>query len=108
MFKNLHGERLRMKTTSEYIHLLHQFKQEHASEYGIDRIGIFGSVARGEQIEGSDIDIYYEGPSMGLKSLVGLPAALENFFGIPVDVIRKHKNLRPNLVQTIERDIIYV
>ena len=97
-----------MKTTGEYIHLLRQFKQKHASEYGIVQIGIFGSVARGEQIEESDIDIFYEGPSMGLKSLVGLPKALEEFLGIPVDVLRKHKNLRPNLVQTIERDIIYV
>jgi len=97
-----------MKTTREYIHLLRQFKQEHASEFGIVRIGIFGSVARGEQIEGSDIDIFYEGPSLGLKSLVGLPTALEFFLETPVDVIRKHKNLRPNFVKTIERDIIYV
>jgi len=97
-----------MKTTHEFIYLLRKFKQEHASEYGIIRIGIFGSVARGEQIEGSDIDIFYEGPSLGLKSLVGLPTALENFLETPVDVVRKHKNLRPYLVQTIERDIIYV
>ena len=96
-----------MKTTREYIHLLRQFKQEHADEYGIVRIGIFGSVARGEQIEGSDIDIFYEGPSMGLKSLVGLPMALEKLLETPVDVIRKHNNLRPSFVQTIERDIIY-
>ena len=97
-----------MKTTDEYIHLLRQFKIAHASEYGITQIGIFGSVARREHIEWSDIDIYYEGPSLGLKSLVGLPTALENYLGIPVDVVRKHKNLRPNLIQTINRDIIYV
>jgi len=97
-----------MKTTREYIHLLHQFKQKYAAEYGIIRMGIFGSVARGEQIEGSDIDIFYEGPSMGLKSLVGLPKELEKFLETPVDVIRKHQNLRPNFIQTIERDIIYV
>jgi predicted nucleotidyltransferase len=97
-----------MKTTDDYVHLLRQFKQEYATEYGIMKIGIFGSVARGEHIEGSDIDIFYEGPSMGLKSLVRLPAKLAFFLGIPVDVIRKHKNLRPGLIQTIERDIIYV
>ena len=97
-----------MKTTREYIHLLRQFKQEHADEYGIIRMGIFGSVARGEQIEGSDIDIFYEGTSMGLKSLVGLPTELETFLETPVDVVRKHKNIRSNFIQTIERDIIYV
>ena len=97
-----------MKTTREYIHLLHQFKQERADEYGIIRMGIFGSVARGEQKEGSDIDIFYEGTSMGLKSLVGLPTELGNFLGTPVDVVRKHENIRSNFIQTIERDIIYV
>jgi len=97
-----------MKTTREYIYLLRQFKQEYADEYGIIRMGIFGSVARGEQRKGSDIDIFYEGPSMGLKSLVELPAELEKFLDTPVDVIRKHENMRPNFIQTIEKDIIYV
>jgi predicted nucleotidyltransferase len=97
-----------MKTTNEYISLLRQFKQEHAAEYGIVRIGIFGSVARGEQSNDSDVDIFYEGPSLGLKSLVRLPTELEKLFNTPVDVVRKHKNLRPNFIQSIAKDIIYV
>jgi predicted nucleotidyltransferase len=97
-----------MKTTDEYLQKLKQFKQQYADEYGIERIGIFGSVARGEQTESSDIDIYYEGKSLGLKSLVGFPAALEKFLGIPVDVVRKHNNLRPSFVKRIMNDIVYV
>jgi predicted nucleotidyltransferase len=97
-----------MKTRSEYIRLLRNYKRQHAAEYGIERIGIFGSVARNEQKEGSDIDIYYEGPSMGLKSLVRLPRELEDALGAPVDVIRMHGNLRPRFVERIMRDIIYV
>ena len=46
--------------------------------------------------ENSDIDIYYEGKSLGLKSLVEFPEKLEKFFGVPVDVVRKHNNLRPS------------
>ena len=38
-----------MKTTSEYITLLRKYMAENASKYGIMRMGIFGSVARGEQ-----------------------------------------------------------
>ena len=94
--------------TSEYLNKLRQFKQQYSSEYGIERIGIFGSTARGEQTEDSDIDIYYEGKSMGLKSLVDLPMQLEEFLGMPVDVVRKHENLRPAFVKRIMRDIIYV
>ncbi|MCL2155883.1 MAG: nucleotidyltransferase family protein [Leptospirales bacterium] len=97
-----------MQDKNEYLYKLRQFKQQYSSEYGIERIGIFGSVARGEQTENSDIDIYYEGKSLGLKSLVELPMQLENFLGKPVDVIRKHSNLRPSFVKRIMRDIIYV
>ena len=43
-----------MKTTSEYIALLRKYMAENAHKYGIVRMGIFGSVARGEQTENSD------------------------------------------------------
>jgi predicted nucleotidyltransferase len=97
-----------MKTTKEYLRLLRGYKRAHAAEYGIERMGIFGSVARGEQREGSDIDIYYEGPSMGLKSLVRLPHELEEVLSVPVDVVRRHRNLQPHFVKRIMKDIIYV
>ncbi|MDR0332812.1 MAG: nucleotidyltransferase domain-containing protein [Dysgonamonadaceae bacterium] len=96
-----------MQTNADYLHKLKQFKQLYSTEYGIDRIGIFGSVARGEQTENSDIDIYYEGKSLGLKSLVELPMELEKFFGVPVDVVRKHRNLRPSFLERIMQEIIY-
>ena len=46
-----------MKTKTEYIRLLRQYMTENASKYGISRMGIFGSVARGENTEQSDIDV---------------------------------------------------
>jgi len=97
-----------MLTKTEYLNKLQQFKSQYSSEYCIDRIGIFGSVARNEQTEKSDIDIYYEGKSLGLKSLVEFPMQLEKFLGVPVDVVRKHSNLRPSFVKRIMQDIIYV
>lgn len=53
-----------MKTKAEYIRLLRQYMTENASKYGISRMGIFGSVARGENTEQSDIDVYVEEISM--------------------------------------------
>ena len=94
--------------TNECIQLLRKFKDLRGTEYGIVNIGIFGSVARGEQTDKSDIDIFYEGTSMGLKSLVQLPMELEKIFGVPVDVVRKHANLRPSFLKRIEKEIIYV
>lgn len=49
-----------MRTTQEIINLLKDFKMKQASKYGIRRMGVFGSVARGEQHEGSDVDVYIE------------------------------------------------
>lgn len=97
-----------MTTCEEYIRLLRRFVSEHGSEYGISRIGIFGSVARGEQAQESDVDIYYEGPALGLKSLTGLPRALEDYLGVPVDVIREHEGLNPAFRNRIMREVIYV
>ena len=59
-----------MKTTKEYLQLLQAYKLQSAIRYGISRIGIFGSVARGEQQEGSDVDVYVELSSPDLFSLV--------------------------------------
>jgi predicted nucleotidyltransferase len=96
-----------MNTREQYIPILRKFIAEHGTEYGIIRIDIFCSVARGEQTENSDIDIYYEGKSLGLKSLVEFSMLLEKYLGAPVDVVRKHDNLRPSFVKRIMRDIIY-
>lgn len=46
-----------MKTTAEYLTILRTYMTENTHKYGINRIGILGSVARGELIEGSDVDV---------------------------------------------------
>jgi predicted nucleotidyltransferase len=97
-----------METKNNYIHLLRKFKQEHANEYGITCMGIFGSVARGEQKEDSDVDIYYEGPVIGLLDPRDLHANLENLLGVPVDLVRKHNYMHPAFLERIMNEIIYV
>jgi predicted nucleotidyltransferase len=97
-----------MATREEYISLLRQFLLEYGSTYGIRRIGIFGSVARDEHTETSDVDIYYEGTPLGLKSLTGLPRALENYLGTPVDVVRNHSGLSQSFRNRILKEVVYV
>lgn len=46
-----------MKTTAEIIEILKDYKVRSAEKYGIETLGLFGSVARGEQNEKSDIDV---------------------------------------------------
>ncbi len=46
-----------MKSTEEVIEILREFKRTSAEKYGIEELALFGSVARGEQTEESDIDV---------------------------------------------------
>ena len=47
-----------MKTVAEYKEILSQFKKEFGPQFGIKELGRFGSVARGEQTENSDLDLF--------------------------------------------------
>ena len=58
-----------MVTRVEYINILQRFKQEHAGKYGITSIGLFGSVARDEHTEESDVDVVVEAPVMSIFPL---------------------------------------
>jgi predicted nucleotidyltransferase len=88
--------------------ILQRFNMEYANEYGITRIGIFGSVARGEQTEESDVDVLVEAPVLDLFSLASIHRQLEKMMGIPVDVVRKTEFMRPRFKERVEKEVIYV
>lgn len=97
-----------MKTTAEYLAILKNYKTLHAGNYGITRMGIFGSVARGEQKEGSDVDICYEGKAPSLLTLDKIQSELRNLFGCPVDLIRIREHMNDYLKERISKEAIYV
>ena len=97
-----------MKSISEYLQLLAGYMQTHASIYHIERIGIFGSVARGEQTEHGDIDICYEGEAPTLFTLARIKYELEALLGCPVDLVRVRERMDEVLKQTIQKEAIYV
>ncbi len=97
-----------MKTTSEYLQLLKQFKETKAMQYGIRKIGLFGSVARGEHKEGSDVDVCIEGEPMGLFTMGRLKSELEALLGSTVDLFRMRKQMDGTAIkESIIQDIIY-
>lgn len=97
-----------MKSTKEYIDLLRQFMQQKGQKYGISKIGIFGSVARGEQNENSDVDILFEGKA-NLLLHVRIKNELEELLGSPVDLVRMRNQLNgTSLKQSILNDVIFV
>lgn len=64
--------------------------------FGIARLDVFGSVARGEDGPGSDVDLLYElarGRSLGWE-IEDLSQDLADLFGRPVDLVSR-KALHP-------------
>lgn len=90
-----------MKTTSEYIALLGKYMAENACEYGIMRMGIFGSVARGEQTAESDVDVCVEMQIPSMFSLVQIKEELQSLFGCAVDIVRLREDMDGILKQNI-------
>ena len=70
-----------------------------AAARGAQRLRIFGSVARGEDHEGSDIDLLIDMPAgTSLLQIVGLQQDIEDALGMRVDLCTErelHPSLRP-------------
>lgn len=97
-----------MKSTAEILELLHTFKTQSAVKYGLRRIGIFGSVARGEQTDQSDVDICYESEPPSLLTLERIQSELEELLGCSVDLIRIREHMNSRLKQRILKEGLYV
>ena len=91
-----------MKTREEYIALIASHAGELQNTFGITSLRIFGSVARNEHHEGSDVDVYVEMPPKFFL-VVRLKAYLEELLDNPVDIIRKHQHLNPFLLKEIRK-----
>ena len=97
-----------MKTLSEIKEILRKHKKELKERYKVKSIAIFGSYARGEQTEESDIDImveFYE--PIGLK-IVDLKDYLESILNVKVDLITKNSIQNPYIKKSIEEDLVYI
>ena len=71
--------------------------------YGVRSLRLFGSVARNEQHESSDVDVFVQ-MDPDLFQMVGLKQFLEDLLGCNVDIIRKHRNNNAFLLKQIEKD----
>ncbi|MCQ2310398.1 MAG: nucleotidyltransferase family protein [Paludibacteraceae bacterium] len=96
-----------MRKTETYIALLRQNADKLKAKYGITMMCLFGSVARGEQHEGSDVDIFVDMPPT-LRQVGGAEIYLRQLLGCDVDLIRNHKGLTPLFRKQIEQDGINV
>lgn len=79
-----------------------------AAQHGAYNVRVFGSVARGEADEGSDIDLLVEmQPGRSLLDLGGLQVELESLLGRPVDVVTV-RGLKARIRSTVLREAVLV
>jgi uncharacterized protein len=86
---------------------LRDHKQTLSAKYGVTRLGVFGSVARNETSESSDVDVVVVMPP-DLFYMVHIKEELEDLLVAPVDLVRYHKYLNRLLKERIDREAIYV
>ena len=92
----------------ECIDILKTCSETLRSEYGITSLRLFGSTARDEQKDDSDVDVFVETLTPNPFLLMEAKEYLEKSTGKSVDVIRNHRNLNPRLKKRIERDGVTV
>ena len=87
---------------------LKAFKNSKGDLMGIQRIGIFGSVARQQNNDTSDLDVVVEMDKPTLRTMYELETNLKRMFGCKIDIVQMRPTLRPLLKQNIQREVIYV
>ena len=97
-----------MLVLQDCIEKLSAFKQTFGRQFGITKLGIFGSVARQENTENSDIDIVVEVEKPTLSLMYELKEMLKSIFKCEVDLVRFRSTLRPLFKSNILNDVVYV
>jgi len=92
----------------DILRVLARFRDLKQDEFGIVRIGVFGSVAREENTDASDVDVVVELGRPDLLVLVGIKQELEELLQQPVDVVRYRERMNAYLKQRIEQEAVYV
>jgi predicted nucleotidyltransferase len=101
-----------MNERTEILRKLAALRANLNAEFGISRIGVFGSVARGEVSVDSDVDLIVEFDSLRSADLFVLAALAETLkasLGREVDLVTSRSlSKRLRLKERIEREVLYV
>jgi predicted nucleotidyltransferase len=94
-------------TKVNILNYLKEHYQEFKEKYHVEKIGLFGSYARDEATNDSDIDIFVS-MKPSLFDMVAIKEQIENDLHKKVDIIREHKNIKPFFLKIIQKEVIYV
>lgn len=96
-----------MNRKNDILHILSQNKESLYSKYPIKSLAIFGSIARDDQTEESDIDLLVEfDDNIGIR-FIDLAEEIESLLNQPVDLVSKNA-VKPKYYNSFEKELIYV
>ncbi|MEK7127612.1 MAG: nucleotidyltransferase family protein [Patescibacteria group bacterium] len=88
--------------------LINRNRQSLAADFGVSKIGIFGSVARGDDNAKSDVDVLVKlTKPVGFFSFINLEDQLTKIIGQKVDLATEN-SLKPIIKKEILSEVIYV
>ena len=99
--------KITMLTREDILQFLRENKERFAEQYGVTKIGLFGSFARNEATEESDVDVCVEMPPY-FSSVAAVREELESSFRRSVHIVRFREELRELFKERLKRDTIYV
>ncbi len=97
----------RMNQDRERVMQLLRERREQIHHYGVRRLRLFGSCARDEPRESSDLDFIVDFEKKSFDASMGLKEFLENLFDCPVDLVLSN-TIKPRLRPFILKDSIDV
>ena len=102
-------ETIMVVETRERILSILQKNQEQIRALGVRKLGLFGSFARGEQREDSDVDVLVDfvPGRKGFDNFIRLVFLLEELFQRPVELVTP-ESLSPYIGPHILREVEYV
>lgn len=97
-----------MRDVEEIKRKLEELKPSLKMRFKVKSIGIFGSYVRGEEKEGSDLDVlveFEESASLSLLDFIRLENYLSEELGVRVDLVEK-TTLKPRIGKHILEEVV--
>ncbi len=95
-----------MKRSRDEVLKILQEHRDKVRRYGVRRLGLFGSCARGETTETSDLDFVVEFEKKSFDAYMDLKAFLEELFGCRVDLVVAEA-IKPRLREIILKEVVH-
>ena len=96
-----------MYSSAEILRILKDRKPDLQKRYPISELGLFGSYARGDYHENSDIDILVDfNDRIGIE-FISLAHELEDMLQTKIDLVSR-KGIKPKYLPFVEKSLIHV